>query len=363
MATKKYGKLDRRRFLMFSGAGMASLLVGNLSGRARGIAMAQTTKPAGGPAKATAAATGRKIVIRLGAVTNPSYAPQYDAYEYFGKKLVEATGGEVEWKSYPSSQLGSNRDITEGVKMGSLEMTPGGSELGQWVPLWDVVALPYLFDSYEQTWKVMDGEVGKIVEEHIENAGFKLIGFWAGETRSVYTTKRPVYKPEDLKGLKIRVQPNRMHIAAFNALGAIATPIGFNEVYTALQQGVLDGGEQGPLAFMDMKFYEVAKYYSLTKHLVEGVGCPFLMGKKFFDGLPADIRKLVVEIGKEATLFQRKIITEKMDQWLASLKGKGITVAEVDTEPFAKIVRERVFSTIEGKGKQDLIARILQAKG
>jgi tripartite ATP-independent transporter DctP family solute receptor len=247
--------------------------------------------------------------------------------------------------------------------MGSIEMTPGGSELGQWVPLWDVIALPYLFDSYEQTWKIMDGEVGKIVEAQVEAAGFKLIGFWAGETRNVYTNKRPVHKPDDLKGLKIRMQPNKMHIAAFNALGAIATPMGFNEVYSALQQGVLDGGEQGPLAFADMKFYEVAKHYSLTKHLVEGVGCPFLMGKKFFDGLPADIRKLVVDVGKEATGLQRKIITEKMGQWLANLKEKGTTVIEVDTEPFAKVVREKVFPTVEGKDKQDLIAKILRARG
>ncbi|MGE5620792.1 MAG: TRAP transporter substrate-binding protein DctP [Sphingomonadaceae bacterium] len=359
--------LDRRSFLKLAGGVVAGAALTACSSPSAPSA-APTKAPEGAksaaePTKAAApaVASGKKFLIKCGVPTNVDY-PFHQGYEYFGKKLVEATNGAVEWQSFPNGQLGSNRDLTEGVKLGTIQMTVASSELTQFVPEWDVISLPYLYDSYAQCYKVGDGEVGKFYEQKLDAAGFKLIGFFSGGTRSVFTAKKPVRSLDDLKGLKIRVQQNKVHIAAFNALGAISTPLAYNELYSALQQGVVDGAENDPTAILDMKFNEVCKYYTLTKHFIEGMGRPFVMNKSFFESLPADIQKLVLQFGKEATDLERKYFEEVEGKALADLKSKGMEIIEIDTAPLAKVVREQVFPTIEGKDKQDLIAKILATK-
>lgn len=359
--------LDRRSFLKLAGGVLAgAALVGC---GAPAAAPASPTKAAEGAkaageatkAPAVAAAGGKKFLIKCGVPTNVDY-PFHQGYEYFGKKLVEATNGAVEWQSFPNGQLGSNRDLTEGVQLGTIQMTVASSELTQFVPEWDVISLPYLFDSVKQAYKVGEGEVGKFYEQKLDAAGFKLIGYYSGGTRSVFTSKKAVKALDDLKGLKLRVQDNKIHIAAFNAMGAIATPMAYNELYSALQQGVVDGAENDPTAIIDMKFNEVCKYYTLTKHFAEGMGRPFVMTKSFFESLPADIQKLVLQFGKESTDLERKVFEEKEVTALGQLKAKGMEVIEVDTAPFAKAVRDKVFPTITDKSKQDLIAKILATK-
>ncbi len=358
--------LDRRSFLRLAAGAMAGTALTACGAPA--APPASPTKAAGGvkaaeatKASTSAVASGKKFLIKCGVPTNVDY-PFHQGYEYFGKKLVDATNGAVEWQSFPNGQLGSNRDLTEGVKLGTIQMTVASVELSQFVPEWDVMSLLYLFDSYKQCYAVAEGEVGKLLTEKLEAAGYKVLGFFSGGTRNLFTRKKQVKSLDGLKGQKIRVQQNKVHIATFNALGAIATPLAYNELYSALQQGVVDGAENDPTSLMDMKFFEVSKYYTLTKHSLEGMGRPFVMNKAFFDGLPADIQKLALQFGKEATDLERKVFEEKEVAAMEELKKKGMTVNEIDREPFKKIAVEKVFPTVEGKGMQELITKILATK-
>lgn len=358
-------ELDRRSFLRIAGVVVAgAALVGCGAPAAAPAATTAPAKPGSTAAPAASgapAAVGKKYTIKLGVPTNVDY-PFHTGYEFFGKKLVEATNGAVEWQSFPNGQLGSNRDLTEGVRVGTIQMTVASVELSQFVPEWDVMSLLYLFDSYPQCYTASAGEVGQFMTQKLEAAGFKVLGFFSGGTRNVFTTKKQVKTIDDIKGQKIRVQQNKVHIDTFNAIGAIATPMAYNELYSALQQGVVDGAENDPTSVMDMKFNEVAKFYTLTKHSVEGMGRPFVMNKGFFESLPADIQKLVVQFGKEATDLERKTFEEKEVTALEALKSKGMTVNEIDREPFKKIAQEKIFPTIQDPAQQDLIKKILATK-
>ena len=205
-------------------------------------------------------------VIRLGHgldITHSVHQAMLQADIYLNK----SSQGKMRLQIYPNQQLGSERECLELLQIGSLDMTKvSGAVLENFAPKLKIFGLPFLFDNKEHLFKVLDGPIGKELLNEGYNYWLKGIGFYDSGSRSFYTKKRPIEKPEDLKGLKIRVQESVSAFEMVNQLGASPTPISWGELYTALQQGVVDGAENNPPSFYLSKHYEVCKYYSIDEH-------------------------------------------------------------------------------------------------
>jgi TRAP-type transport system periplasmic protein len=286
-----------------------------------------------------AQAQEKKFTAKLADILSPDH-PHTRAWVKFAEKTKEKTKGRVEIQVYHSGQLGQTKDIYQGIQMGSIEMGKlPVSFTGEWIPEVYVFDLPYLFNSRDEMWKVFRGSVGKKFFNEIY-AKQNLKGMmWADDGgRSVYTFNKPVRKPEDLKGLKIRVMPSAIHIQSINAMGGIATPTAWGEVYLALQQKVLDGGENSPVLFWTSKHWEVCKAYSLTEQF--WLPTPLIASKKWWDTIPKDLQVLVAEAAQEAEDFFVQVYTADEKQAIGWVKEKGVQVyADVDKPAFEKAVQ------------------------
>ena len=227
---------------------------------------------------------------------------------YFAEKVKEKTKGRLEIQVYHSGQLGQTKDLYLGMQMGNVEMAKlPVSFTGEWIPEVYVFDLPYLFNDREEMWRVFNSSVGKKFFNEIYPKQ-NLVGImWADDGgRSIYTVNKAVRKPEDLKGLKIRVQPSAIHIQSINEMGGIATPTAWGEVYLALQQKVLDGAENSPVLFWTSKHWEVCKVYSMTQQF--WLPTPLMASKKWWDSLPKDIQGQVAE----ARSRSREILSQRI---------------------------------------------------
>lgn len=292
----------------------------------------------GGDKKAAPAKQAAKKVLKLSSVLPDSH-PTHKAMVFFADKVKEKTKGSVEVQVFPSSQLGEQRDALEGMKMGTLDMAMTNcGPLGQFVPSIDVLNLPFMFKNPQHQAKVLDGPPGQQLIADINKAGFVFL-FWADAgSRSVINNKRPVNSPDDLKGLKIRVMNSKLMVDTLNAMGAIATPMGQGEVYSALQQGVLDGWENNPTTLYTLKLYEVSKYYSWTRHF--STPDVILMSRKVFDKLTPEEQKAMVEAGKEASVKGRELWAAAEKQHIDELVKKGVIFNDVkDIQPFVARVK------------------------
>jgi tripartite ATP-independent transporter DctP family solute receptor len=303
---------------------------------------------------------GEKKVLKLSSVL-PDTHPTHKAMLFFAEKVKEKTKGEIEIQVFPSSQLGEQRDALEAMKMGTLDMALSScGPLGQFVPKIDVLNLPFIFRSEEHNHKALDGKPGQMLINEINKAGYVFL-FWADSgSRSVINNKRPIETPEDLKGLKIRVMPSNLMVDTLNKMGAIATPMGQGEVYSALQQGVLDGWENSPTTLYTLKLYEVSKYFSWTRHF--STPDAILISKKVFDKLTPEQQKIFIEVGKETTLKSRQLWAETEKQHVEELKKKGVIFNDVkDVTPFVERVKP-VWKTYTDKNGSELVDAIQNIK-
>jgi len=279
-----------------------------------------------------------KRILKLSSVLPDSH-PTHKAMVWYADQVKEKTKGQVEIQVFPSSQLGEQRDALEGMKMGTLDMAMTNcGPLGQFVPTIDVLNLPFMFRNPEHQAKVLDGKPGDQLIADINKAGFVFL-FWADAgSRSVINNKRPINSPDDLKGLKIRVMNSQLMVNTLNAMGAIATPMGQGEVYSALQQGVIDGWENNPTTLYTLKLYEVSKYFSWTRHF--STPDAILISKKVFDTLTPEQQKIMVEVGKEGTKKARQLWAETEKKHVEELVKKGVIFNEVkDVQPFVERVK------------------------
>src|SRR5512143_2364440 len=241
---------------------------------------------------------GLVALVALAGLTGIAQAQQ----KFTADRVKERTKGRMEIQVFPAAQLGQTKDLFMGVQTGSIEMAKMPMSFsGEWIPESKVWDLPYLFNSREELWKVIRSDVGKkFFTDYYPKQGLAGL-FWVDDGgRSIYTHK-PIRNPEDLKGLKIRVQPSDIQIQAINEMGGIGTPLAFGEVYLAIQQKVLDGAENSPALFWTSKHWEVAKVYSLTEQFWSVSG--FIANKKWWDGLPKDIQAEMVAAGPETEKY------------------------------------------------------------
>ena len=282
-------------------------------------------------------AAGQKpIVIRAGHV-NPPGEPAFEAWNVFKKIMDEKLGNRVDVQIFPQSQLGNERDLIEQVKLNSIEMTaPAVSPLAQHNPELNVLNLPYLFKDENALWKVVDGHVGKrLIESTKKSAGVLILDWWSTGVRHIFASK-PIRSVAEMRDVKIRVMENPVFIDSFRALNSQPTPMPYGEVYQALATGIVDAAENDSSGYRNMKFFEVAPYYNLTAHLI--ITKPVLVNPAFYEGLPADFRKVLDDAITESTKFQRKLFEDNFDSDVQWLKQQKVTIVELDTAEFQRLM-------------------------
>lgn len=249
----------------------------------------------------------------------------------------ERSAGEITIKIYPDRQLGEEREMVEGLQLGSVEMTVVSTgPLVNFLPEIGVLDLPFLFENSAHAYKVFDGEVGQSLLKKFDGVDMVGLAVWENGWRHL-SAKKAVNAPTDLAGLKLRTMQNPVHIRAFEALGASPVPMAWGEVFTSLGQGVIDGQENPITIFYTNSLSEVQSDITLTGH-VYGPHV-FLASKSVWEGWPEEVRSAILEALPEVTAFQRaesaRLETEQKDK----LKEQGVTITEVDTAPFREIAQ------------------------
>lgn len=262
--------------------------------------------------------------------------PQALAVKFFAEQLSAKSGGKMTAKLFASGTLGNDVSMTSALRGGTLEMTvPDSSTLVSISKPFGVINLPLTFNNEQEADAVLDGPVGQKLLANLPEKGLIGLGFWENGFRHVTNSRRPIAKADDLAGLKLRVIQNPLFLDTFSALGANATPMAFTELYTAMEQGAVDGQENPPATILASKFYEVQKHLVLSRHMYSA--WVLLMSKKTWDGLSAQEQKIVQDAAREATLYERKTIRAFSDKALGELKKVGMQVTELPAAEQAKL--------------------------
>ena len=256
--------------------------------------------------------------IRLGHGLDTSHSV-HKAMVKMGEHLEELSGGKMTLKIYPSQQLGTERQCLELLQIGSLDMTKVSvGTLENFAPKMKVLGLPFLFRDRQHSFNVLDGPIGQSLLNEGEQYWLKGLGYYDAGSRSFYTKERPVHSPEDLEGLKIRVMESVTAVNMVKALGGSPTPISWGELYTALQQGVVDGAENNPPSFYLSRHYEVCKFYTLDEHTV--LPDVLLAGTHLWDKLSEEERGWLKQAVDKSIGYQRELWMESEKEALAEVE-------------------------------------------
>lgn len=275
--------------------------------------------------------------IRLGHGLSASH-PVHKAMQYMSERLVEKSDGAMRIEIYPSEQLGSERQLLELLQVGSLGMSKVSSAVleGFSAP-YKVFGLPYVFRSDEHRYTVMEGEIGREILLSSQDVWLRGLTFYDAGSRSFYTTDTPIQEPSDLRGLKIRTMNSPVAIRMVNAMGGSATPISFGELYTALQQGVVDGAENNPPSFHLTNHYELCGYYSLDKHT--SPQDVLLVSTHLWERLTPQQRAWLQEAANESAQYQKKLWAKATQEALQTVKKAGVEIIRPDKSRFAEAVQ------------------------
>jgi len=268
--------------------------------------------------------------------------PQNVACTAFKNMVEERSDGAIQVNIYPAGQLGDARTIVEGVQMGSIEMGDiENGPMGRFVSeamLWD---LPFIFRDIDHAHKVLDGETGQLVQGKYLDVGIRHLAYNDGGFRYFTNNVRPIRTMDDLKGLKIRVMESKVMIDTLNAFGASAIPMAFGELYTALQQGVVDGQENPMNLIYSQRFYEVQKYLSLSGHFY--YPRQYIANANWFDNLSEEHQKIIAEAAREACNIQREELAKYEIEMKKVLQEKGMEINEVDKTKFIETAQQKIY--------------------
>lgn len=278
----------------------------------------------------------------------------------FGELVAQRTNNKVKVDVYPSTQLGNERDMVEGLQLGTIDLVVTSTgPLGGFVPKMFVVDLPFLFRDREHAYKVLDGPIGRDLMDAFSAKGIKGLAFWENGFRQITNNVRAIEKPEDLKGIKIRTMENKVHLASFKAFGASPTPMAWSEVYTALQQKTIDAQENPVAIIYHQKIYEVQKYLTLTGHFYSPT--PLLMSSKAFDSLPKEAQKVFMDTAIECATYERNLLRDSEAKQIAEVKAKGMQVTAPNKKPFQDAAAS-VYKEFEGQFGKETIDKIIATK-
>lgn len=301
------------------------------------------------------------LTIKVGHGAAEGYH-MHKAWLKFKEVMEDKSGGKISVEIYPNGQVGGDRELTEAVQSGIVDMTcPVIEVMAGWDDNFSIPGLPFIFGSRAEALAALDGKFGQSLLERAENYGLKGLGYMENGIRQITSNKCPVEKPADLKGVKIRTMQVQAHMDAFKLMGANPTAMSFNEVYSALQQGVVDA-EENPLGHItSSKFYEVQKCITLSGHVYSTH--MVLANPDFYEGLSDENKALVEDALKEAIDHQQKIIAQEETEQVQFLADQGMKVTRLTDEQrgeFQKItapVRETYL-----KKADPVLVEALQAK-
>lgn len=276
----------------------------------------------------------------------------------FAELLDEKKDGKVKVEIFPAGQLGNEADLIEGLTMGTIDMALCNSgNLASFTDSYTAFDLPFLFRDSAHAHAVLDGEIGQAALASLDVVGIKGLANWENGFFCTWNNKRPIEKPEDMAGLKIRANNNPIHISAYGALGVSAITMGWSEVYTAIQNGTVDGVSVSIPSMYTANIQEVAPYISTSSEFY--VTVILMMSKSRFDSLPADIQTALTEAAEEATDYQREVNQQQTDEYIQALKDDGFTVTDVDKEAFKEACWDAVYDQYAAQIGEDTIQSIL----
>lgn len=275
---------------------------------------------------------------------------------YMADLLKERSNGAIQLDVFPSSQLGGERDILEGLQFGSIDMcVVSTAPVANFSDTFYVFDMPYLFTDLETTYEVLDGEIGQNIMKDIEKDGFVGLTYWQNGFFNIIT-QDPVVHPTDMTGMKIRAFENPIHQSYFKLCGANPIPMAWGEVYTALQNKTVDGCTTSFTFIYNTKLDEVAKHVAVS-HQVYAVA-PLLMSKITWDSLPTDIQELVMECAIEARDYERELCNSSEAEQIEALKAAGMTITEIDMEEWAEFMQPVYDEYVPSLISQDLVDSI-----
>ena len=279
--------------------------------------------------------TNKPIELKLGMVDSEK-SNYYKGMKKVAEEVSTATKGKVKITVYPSSQLGNERDMYEGAQLGSIDMcSTANSVMSSFIPEMAILDQPFLFDSVEQANKVIDGKFGDKIAEKTAAQGVHTLGWMESGFRNVFAN-RPIQKIGDFKGLKIRTMENKVHIAAFNSLGAIATPMAAGDVFTGLQQKTIDAAENAISNVLANNYYEVTKYITRTQHVFTFIGIS--MSDKAWNKIPDDLKDTVKAAVKRGCIAQRQYLIDANTDAEKQLTAKGVKFYDIDKDALKAVV-------------------------
>jgi len=301
----------------------------------------------------------KAVTLRLAhseAVTNP----RHDTSVFFAKRVGELSKGDVKVEVFPAGVLGSHQSCQEQVSMGTLDFyitTAGLVSVFDPMRTQELIELPYLFDTYSQAYAFMDTPYVAKFYEPLKAKGIHYLATWDNGFRHMTNNVRPIFKPQDMKGLKIRVVQSEMSINILNALGASGIPMSYSELYTALSQGVVDGQENPFANIWASKFFEVQKYMSVTKHQYSTL--PIIISEKTWQTLDAAQQQAIQKAALEGAPFYRKLMVSNEDNQRKNMEKAGMKINDVpDLKPFRKAV-EVVYDWAKKKWGADKVSETL----
>jgi len=296
---------------------------------------------------------------KLGHVGPPTHPYHLGALK-FAELVKQRTNGAIVIDAFPSSQIGNERDLIEGLPLGTVDfvLTSTGP-MSSFEPKFGAPDLPFIFRDLNHAYKVLDGEVGNLLYKSLEPKGIKGLSWFENGFRQITNSRRPINKPEDLKGLKLRTMENPIHVAFFRLLGVNPTPMAFGEVFSALEQKVVDGQENPVGAILAAKFYEVQKYLAMTGHVYTAV--PLMASLKLFNSFTPEQQKIILDAAREASAYERGLLAEQERTGLADLQKQGMVITYPDRTKLREATAP-VYKQFESSIGPDLIKKILETR-
>lgn len=278
--------------------------------------------------------SGEKIVLKLAHEDPPDNQWGMGA-THFAELVAEKSGGQIEIQIYDNGQLGHGVDNIQQLQTAALEMCIVGGDLVSIDPFFKVFDLPYLFRDRDHAKQVLGGEgIVETANSKLENHGLVLLGFWENGFRQITNSQKPIVVPDDLKGMKIRVPENEVRVAMFSLYGANPTAMAFSELYTALQQGVIQAQENPYGNIWGDKLFEVQKYISRSNHVFTPINV--LISKEVWDGLPEDAQAILKEAAMETGPWQMDWIAGQEDGWIQDMVDYGCEFNDIDLDAFVE---------------------------
>ncbi|MDR1623210.1 MAG: TRAP transporter substrate-binding protein [Synergistaceae bacterium] len=285
--------------------------------------------------------------------------PYHQGALEFKERVEKYSANTITIDIFPNNELASGRQAVEAVQFGTIDIALESSmAVTNFEKIFGVLDMPFLFPNRDVVYKVLDGEIGKILAKKLEDKNLELLYFWDNGFRNISNSKKPINSVEDLKGLKIRVPESKVYIATFEALGAIPTPMAFSELFAALQLKTVDGQENPNGHMIAYKLYEVQPYFAITNHIYAAE--PLLIRKDLFDGFSGAQKDAILKAAKEAGDIQRKLSTDVESDYLRQIKEQKVEVTTPELSAFRNAVKSVYDSYSENFGA--LIEQILAVK-